>query len=369
MPRTITPQIVIVNATVTEAPAPSTYQQSGALVSVGGTSLSAGTFQYCGNLAAVQALLGTSGNYVELGNMAATFFAQQGQNGGTVGVYVLELGTQGSTGAAITALQTWDAANPSEFYSYLVPATWDSSASAVNTMAQTYASPNGKKYFFVTTTQGTISAYAGTKSIVATVPSPSAAGTEFQAAALFYQWLVNNPGASTPVPPMGFRFLYGVTPWATVNNSASINAILSAFGNIVLTGAEGGISTACLFEGTTMDGNQMMFWYGVDWLQINAKQKLAAAIINAANSNNPIYYNQTGINRLLAVLKDLCNDGISFGLLLSADCAAIPFITYVNANPGQYAEGIYDGFSCTATPQTGFLQIEFTVDATQFAAA
>lgn len=369
MSRTITPTIVIVNATVTEAPQPSTYQQSGAFVSVGGTTLTPGTFLYCGNLAAVQAIESGSGNHAEIDDMATTFFAQQGQNGNVVGVYVLELGTQGSGSAAITALQTWDTANPNQFYGYLTPATWDAQGAQLQTFANTYASPNGKKYFFVTTTQPTISAYANTKSIFATVPSPTAAGTEFQAAAMFFQWLVNNPSASTPVPPMAFRFLYGVTPWAQVNNLTTITEILTAFGNIVYTGAEGGISTACLFEGTTMDGQQAMFWWAVDWLLINGKLDLANDIINGSNSNNPIYYNQAGINRLQATLEDLGIEGISFGLLLAASFAAESFASYTKAHEGQYNEGIYDGFSCVATPQTGFLQIEFTVDATQFATA
>lgn len=369
MSRVITPTIVVVSATETVAPTPSVYQQSGALVSVGGTTLTENTYQYCSSLSAVQALLSSAGNYVEVGNMATSFFAQQSATGATIGVYVLELGVVGSGSAGITALDTWDTANPSAFYAYLPPATWDAEGSQLNTWAETFASPSGKKYVFPTTTEATISAYAGTKSLITTAPSPTAASTEFQAAGAFYQWLVNNPSAGTPVPPMGFRFLYGFTPWATTNNGTTIQEILSAYGNIVLTGAEGGISTACLFEGTTMDGNQAGFWYAADWLQIQAKLQLANALINASNSLNPIYYNQAGINRLLTIIQDLCTDGISYGLLLSATPAAIPFNTYVAANPGDYAEGIYNGFSCEATPQTGFLQIQFSVNFSSFAAA
>lgn len=43
MAGTITPQIVIVNTTVTNAPAVNTLQQQGAIVSTGGTTLAAGT--------------------------------------------------------------------------------------------------------------------------------------------------------------------------------------------------------------------------------------------------------------------------------------------------------------------------------------
>lgn len=359
----ITSTIVTVNAQVTAAPTPSTLQQSGALVSVGGTTISANTSQYFGTLAAVVAALSSSGNYLEIQHMATTFFAQ----GNAVGLYILELGVEGSASAGITALGTWITNNPGNFYAYLTPATWDASGAALNTLAANYSSPTGKTYFFVTTTTNTITAYdVTTKAIIATVPSPTAAGTEFQAAALFYQWLSNLPSAANPVPPMAYRFLYGVTPWVQTGNQASINTILTAYGNIVLTGAEGGISTATLFKGTTMDGNQAMFWYAVDWLQINAKQLLAAAIINGSNENPPLYYNQNGINRLLSILEAIGSAGISFGLLLSASFVATPFLTYTQANPTNYAAGIYNGLSATVTPQAGFLTITFDIDAVQF---
>jgi len=360
---TITSQIVNVNAIVTASPAPSQLQQSGALVSVGGTTLTSGTYQYCATLAAVEALLSTAGNYVELTHMATTFFAQ----GSSVGVYILELGIESSAALGITALGTWITANPNIFYAYLTPATWDTSGTTLNTLAATYSSPTSKTYFFVTTSTSTISDYtATTKAIIATVPSPTAATTEFQAAALFYQWLSNAPSAAAPTPPMAYRYLYGVTPWATTNNATLINGVLSAYGNLILTGAEGGISTATLFKGQTMDGNQAMFWWAVDWVQITAKQLLAAAIINGSNENPPLYYNQNGINQLLAILQNIGTTGIEFGLLLSATFSATPFATYTQQNPTNYAAGTYNGFSATVTPQTGFLTITFNLDALEF---
>jgi len=359
----ITPQIVTVSATVVTAPAPSTLQQSGALVSYGGSTLSTGTYQYCGNAAAVTAILSSAGNYVELGKMSTTFFAQ----GSAVGVYVLELGVQASVPTQITLLGTWVTANPNVFYAYLVPAAWDTSNSAgVQTMAANYASPTSKTYFFVTASSANIAAYLA-KSIFATVPSPTAAGTEFQAAAPFYQWLANNPSLAAPAAPMAFRFVYGVTPWVQTGNSATINTILTAFGNVILTGAEGGISTATLFRGTTADGNQAMFWYSVDWFLINSDLRLANAVINGSNSNPPLLYNQFGINALFTVLQSLGTTGVSLGLALAATFQAIPFSTYVNANPSDYAAGKYAGFSCSVTPQLGFETITFFLTATTFA--
>lgn len=361
---TVTSTIVQVNATVTAAPTPSTLQQTGCLVSEGGTTLTTNTYQYCATLAQVEAILGSGGNYVELGYMATTYFAQ----GNAVGVYVLEIGSVGSPSAGITALDTWITANPGVFYAYLCPANWDTSGSALNTMAANYSSPTGRTYFFVTTSQSTISAYAPTtKAIFAVVPSPTAATSEFQAAAFFYQWLNNNPSAANPAAPMGYRYLYGVTPWVLTNNTTLITEILSANGNIVLTGAEGGISTACIFLGTTIDGNQSMFWWATDWLQIQAKQQLAAAVINGSNSNPPLVYNQGGINRLLGVLQAIGLAGISDALLNSATFTAQSFTAYTAANPSAYAAGQYGGFTCVVVAQGGFLKITFNVDATQFA--
>ena len=360
---TITPQIVVVSATVTTAPTASTLQQSGALVSFGGTTLTTNTYQYCGNLAAVTAILSSAGNYVELTHMATTFFAQ----GGAVGVYVLELGVQASVPTQITDLTTWITGNPNVFYAYLVPAAWDTAnAATVNTAAANYSSATGKTYFFVTTTSTNVSDYTN-KAIIATVPSPTAASTEFQAAALFYQWLANNPQLAAPAAPMNFRFVYGVTPWVLTGNATTINTVLSAYGNLILTGAEGGISTSTLRNGTTADGNQAMFWYAVDWILINADLRLANAIINGSNSNPPIVYNQLGINYLLGVLQNLGTPGIANGLLLSAVFTATSFAAFTTANPSDYAAGVYQGFSCVATPQLGFTQIEFFLNATTFA--
>ena len=377
----VTPRIVTLNTTVTQAPTPSTLQQSGALISIGGSTLTTGTYQYCSTLAAITAILSSEGNYEELSNMATTFFAQ----GQTIGVYVLEIGSEGSGSAGITALNTWITANPGIFYAYLTPAVWDTSGAALNTMAANYSSPTSFTYFFVTTTVSTITAYAvTTKAIVATVPSPTAAGTEFQAAALFYNWLVNNASAGNPVPPMGYRFVYGVTPWPAIyegaSTAANIQTILTAFGNVILTGAEGGISTACIFKGTTMDGQQMVGgWYGIDWFQINSNIALANAFINAANANNPLDYNQAGINTIETVANGVASQGVTLGLLLSAPTpttqlpngtpyiSAVPFSTYTNANPGAYKAGSYGGLSATITGQNGFLTIVYNINVTQFA--
>jgi hypothetical protein len=440
MATTITPQIVTVNTTVTTAPTVSQLQQSGAIVSTGGTTLAANAHQYCATLAQVQAIVaaplaltsltwlsGTvtattvanlelttgevftttiagavpaayNGTYLAtvtgvntftyalatnpgaetspgtylpsdaafVIDAATTYFAQ----GGSVGIYVLELGPQTTAAASITALQTWITGNstPQVFYSYLIPKSWDhADSAALNTMAANYDSPSGQTYFFVTTTQAHVSAYANTKSVLTFIESPTEAATEVQAASMFYQWLVNNPGPANPLAPMSYRYLFGVTPWAQQGNATNITNALTAYANLVLTGAEGGISTATLFKGTTMDGKQAAFWYAVDWFRINVAQALAAAIINGSNSNPPLLYNQAGINTLLAVAQRIGNDAVSYGCALSVTVSAVDFVTYTTANPSDYAAGIYNGLSATLVGPSGFLTLTFNLDATQFA--
>ncbi len=437
----ITSRIVNINAKVTQAPTPSQLQQSGAIISIGGTTLTTNAYQFAGDLATVASLLNGSGNSTELNNMATTFFSQ----GNTVGLSVLELGAQTSVDGAIAALTTWITNNPDVFYGLLCPESWGVTidqvgsvvitnggsgytaaptvtiaaptsgttatatstiangavigvtitnpgsgytsaptvtfsaptsgvtalgtanlAGAINILASQHASPSSKLYFFVTTSYSEVAGYQPNKSVFAVVESPTAVSTEVQAAALFYQWLVNKPGAANKLAPMAYRYLYGVTPWKLVGNSININTVLSGYGNLVLTGAEGGISTSIIFKGTVSDGQQSAWWYGIDWFQIQVKQALAAAIINGSNSNPPLLYNQNGINSLQAVAQGVADSAVSFGCALSATVDATPFVTYTTQNPNDYNAGIYNGLSATVVGPSGFLTIDFNLDAVQF---
>ena len=434
MATTITPTIVNVNVSVVYAPAPSQLQQSGAIVSAGGTNLAANAYIYLGSATGLSSITATplaitslawsggtvtatvaaetlttgqvfttiisgavpaayNGTYTATVASTTTFtfpiatnpgaettpgtytpptsafvidaVTQHFAQGSAVGVYVLELGQGATATADITNLGTWLTNNPGVFYALELPPAWDGSALA--TLANTYSSPNSKLYFFVTTTQANLTLYAGNKAVFAVVPYAGQAATEIQCGAFFYQWLANAPSAATPARQMNYRYIYGVTPWPYLANLTAINTILTAFGNIVYPASEGGVSTSTIRNGTTMDGSQAMFWYAVDWFSINAKINLANAIINGSNSNNPLYYNQTGINALLTVAQDLANTSVSFGLNLTAVVTATPFQTFINANPADYAAGIYNGFAATITPQNGFTSITFAIAAVEFA--
>jgi hypothetical protein len=515
MANTITPQIVNLTAVVETAPVPSQLQQSGAIVSVGGTTLTPGTYQYCGNLAAINQISATSyaitslswaseevtatvasGNLPSTGTQftttisgaaptgyngtyiatvassttftyalasspgtettpgfytisgtspitypATSFFAQ----GTAVGVYVLELGNVVGVDAQIATLDTWIETNPGVFYGYLVPAAWDYSkdevgsvvinnggngytiaptvtfsapggggttatgtaivqngsvvaititntgsgytaaptitfsgtgvgasatanlASALNILSSQYANPTGLTYFFVTTSVANLANYANQKSVYATVPAPTATSQEFDSGAMFYQWLVNSPSASNPLGPMSYRWLYGVTPWVVSGNQANINNVLTGYGNLIYQGSEGGISKSGIWKGTTMDGTQAAWWYGIDWFQIQVKQALAAAVMNGSNQNPPLVYDQHGINTLLAVAQNVANSAVQFQCALSITITATSFSAYTTANPNNYQAGIYQGFSATVVGQNGFLVVGLALAAVQFA--
>ena len=444
MATTITPQIVNLTAVLTVAPEPSQLQQSGAFVSVGGTTLAEGSYLYCAQLSALQAVLATSGsgNQVELNTMGTTFFAQ----GTSVGAYVLELGTQSSGVTGIEALQTWITDNPGIFYAYLVPASWDNQdevvgsviitaggsgytaaptvtfsgggggtgaagtaviqngavvsvtitnpgsgytaaptvafsapgsgttatgtvnlAAELNILAGDLASPTGRTYLFITTTIANVATYQPNKSAYTFVPSPTATSQEFGAAAHFYQWLVNKPSATSPLAPMAYRFLNGVTPWPATGSSANIQTVLSAFGNINLVPPQGGITNTCIFKGTTADGSQASFWYGVDFYQITVTSDLADEVINGSNENPPLLYDQNGINHLAAVAQRDMNTAISFGCALSGTVTAQTFAAYTTANPNDYKAGLYNGLGATIVGQNGFLVVGFQLDVIEFA--
>ena len=433
MVTTITPTIVTLNVTQTVAPKPSQLQQSGAVVSAGGTTLPSGTYLYIGQPSALTAILAPSlaitsmtwasgtvtatvaamtlavgetflttisgavpaayngtytatvassttftfalattpgsettpgtytPNYVQhLMDVSTEFFAQ----GNAVGFYVLELGAQATSTAAITALGTWMTANgtPQQFYVYLVPANWD--GAALNTLAAGYSSPNGRTYFVVSTTTGTIADYAGNKAVVSVVPYTGQGITEQQATPIFYQMIVNAPSAANPAGPLAYRYVYDVTPWP--DNSSALNGILTAYGNYIGTASQGGIAEDMILLGTTMDGEQFMWWYGVDWVAIQITQALTAAVINGSNQNPPLIYNQNGINTLLAVAQNVCNSAVAFQLVLSATVTAQSFASYTAQNPANYNAGLYGGFACTVVGQNGFLKLTFNIDAVQF---
>ena len=297
-------------------------------------------------------------NTLELAAMGNTFFAQ----GSTVSVFVLELGAN-TVANGVTALNTYIEENVGhlptsptpQFYSYLLPTTWDVSDAQV--MAAQYEGTTAQVYFYVTTTLATYAGWDGIKSVFAALQSPSAPAIEFSTAAMYWASLSYNPNASNLAHPFEYTYIYSVTPYVLSNTQQT--TLLANGVNWVGTGAQGGISNTLIEGGTFMDLNPFNYWYCVDWLSINVAQALSAAIINGSNlPTNPLYYNQAGINTLQKVAQATVNNGISFGLILSpANVVATPFTTYVAQHPGDYATGTYNGLSLTFVPLRGFSSI------------
>lgn len=333
---------------------------------------------------------------IELTQMNSAFWAQ----GTNRAVYVLELG--GVTAVnAIGALADFideDIAlgnTYQTFFSYLVPREWDSEAT-FKTLTGLYTSPGSLVYFFVTTTIATYSSWVATanKSVCAGVEAPGIAVTEFSMAAVFQSSLSNDPGSSNMVPPMAYRFLYGVTEYPVEGNSALLKALQDNSINYVGTAAEGGLSNKMLVAGHMLDGNPFNYWYSVAWCAINLELDLANEIINGSNTTvNPLYYEQRGIDRLQnRALKTLRN-GISYGLILgqvintkliqtdfnaeyekgtyagNAVINAVPFSSYTSLNPSDYQDGKYNGLSAVMTPRRGFESITFNLNVTNFVGA
>lgn len=462
--------IVNINVSVTNPPAPSQLLKSGAMISMGGTTLNAGEYQLLTSSSDLASILspaksistiawatgtvtvtlsaahgwdngssvpvlisgvapaGYNGAYTATVTGTNTFTYPLTSNPGTAttmgsvktvvaneiyqmntsywaqgtsrAVYVLELGAV-TNAAAITALTNFIAEDVAlgntyqKFFSYLVPREWDGE-STFKTLTGLYTSPGSLVYFFVTTTIATYGAWKATanKSVFAGVEAPSIAATEFSMATAFQSALSNDPGSSNMVPPMAYRFLYGVTEYPIKGNSTLLQTLQDNDINYVGTAAEGGLSNKMLVAGHMLDGNPFNYWYAVAWCAINLELDLDNEIINGSNTNtNPLYYEQRGIDRLQnRALKTLRN-GISYGLILgqvvgtkliqtdfnteyengtyagNAVINAVPFSNYTSLNPSDYQDGKYNGLSAVMTPRRGFESITFNLNVTNFVGA
>lgn len=293
----------------------------------------------------------------ELLAMATTFFAQ----GNTASIYVLELGS-GTPAAQVSALSTYIGNNPI-FYAYLVPRAWASEPTFL-TFVTGYESDTSKTYFLTTMDLTNYTSFTSAmKCVIGLVEAPLVPGTEFSLAAELY-WIVNQvPSITNKVTPNAFIFTFGTTPYPTFGNGATLTALKNAGVNYIGTGAAGGISDTILYWGTSMDKRDFSYWYSVDWVQINVQLDLTAAIIEGSNNpQNPLYYDQNGINRLQATSQGTMNRGIGNGLVLApATVTAVDFITYITANPSDFAAGAYNGLAVVYTPNRGFKSIVFNV--------
>lgn len=453
--------IVQVNVSVREAPAPNLLQQTGAFVSQGGTTNAKQSLTLVPTLAALQDMLspaialtsltwsggtvtgttssphgwtvsdvipvivagatpsGYNGSFTgtitgastftyplvnnpgsetvpgtvmleavnELLGMGTTYFAQNG----VVAPYVLELG-EGIVNTNVTNLSTWLTNNPLTVYAFLMPRNWHSASTFV-TLASQFTAPNKLTYFWQTIQTGDVtgsppvSPFAALKSVLTEVEAATvnaALGNEFSLAALFAFALSRQPSSASPLGPLSYAPLFGVTPYPLMGNQALFLTLAEANVGWVGTGQQGGISGNIAFQGQMQDGNPWNFWYGTDWAQLQINLALANEVINGSQpSSNPLLYDQNGINRLqnraAQVLNQAVSSGIANGRVVLTKLAqqdfldnlddgaydgllvlnAEPYTNYIAENPSNYEAGIYGGLTCVFIPARGFLQIIF----------
>lgn len=309
----------------------------------------------------------TPPSQVMLSLAVTDYYAQ----GASKAVYVLELGpSDASTGP--TALGTFISINATSqvFYAYLVPKIWDGSANFLS-LANQFKTDTSRTYFFVTTTSGTYAAYAGIKSIQSWVEAPGVYLTEFDAAEAFQAFLSYAPSSTNQLTPFAYKYLNDATPYPLLGNSALLATLTAANVNYVATAAEGGFPTqAMVSNGTMMDGNDASWWYAIDDLAINAQRTAAGVVIQGSNNSiTPLWYSQAGINTLQDSEYQLLVNSVAYALsqgsvtrtnldqqtfvnnLNDGDYVgqnvvnAVPYITYIEANPGLYAANTYGGIT------------------------
>lgn len=290
---------------------------------------------------------------VELQSMVSTWFAQ----GASTGVYVLELGNV-TPANAVTALSTWLTNNPLTYYVFVMGSYFDTLAS-FKTLVNNYTATTAQTYFFCPVSLSTYAQYAGIKSVFSWYLVAGTNAQSWPGAAMAWQVCSAQPSASAQVPPFAFRYLYGVT--AAPLTQTQQTAFKAAYCNWVATGAEGGIANTMTQWGTTSDGNDFLYWYSIDWVQSNLNLQLSNTVINGSNTSaNPLYYNQSGVNRLQGSGQSVMNSAIAYGLAQPpAAVTATPFAAYVLANPSNYSTGTYNGLAVTFVPNTGFKSITF----------
>ncbi|PHI31162.1 hypothetical protein [Budvicia aquatica] len=293
----------------------------------------------------------------ELLAMGRTFFAQ----GSKQSVYVYEMGA-GDVDVKVQELEMYISDPSIRFYAYLVPKSWDRNEKFIQ-LAKNYSANTSMLYFFVTT-QGPGNPYNGIKSVIVMAEEYVTPYSECSIASMMWAFISASPSDINKVAPMAFRYLIGVTK---KSEKGSYLAALNANNiNYVGTGAEGGISNTVLFKGVGCDGNDLTYWYSVDWIQINAHMALANEVINGSNNPiNPLYYNQDGINRLQNRAQSVFNTGVIYGLVNgNPQVGAVSFREYSINNPNDYALGRYAGLSAEYTPMRGFIKVIFNINVT-----
>lgn len=269
------------------------------------------------------------------------------------------------TGKA-SLLQTYLNNNPRQNYLYILDAA-SSQDTDIQAITKTYDSYLSYTVFLLTLSVAQSKTYGSHKGGIVFSPSADQPSTEFGASVIAYMFASLSPSVSTKITPFNYRFVTGVTPYADVSSN-DFQAVIGTNTNVIIPATAGGLDSNMLLGGQYSDGNAINLWYGADYASLSATRRLAQIIIEGSNNGvNPLFFDQQGINRLSAGVKQTLNKCIDVGAIIGPiDVEAIDFATYALANPDLFKDGIYTGISFTVIPARGFNAITYvmTVDFT-----
>ncbi|QDH14153.1 hypothetical protein E3E12_08075 [Formicincola oecophyllae] len=291
------------------------------------------------------------------------------------GVWVVELGPAQPTNMG-SLFQAWLAQNPLAFYGYVLPRGAANDATMMPVFEDN-AKDNSRVFFFMCGDPGNYtgliqndlglkSVFYGAEYVGASVAPGTTAADQNQenlAAAVCAQFLSARPSSVNQLAPMSFRQLVGITPWPEAGNAATFARFQRD--NVGFGGLSNTLGTI-LFWGTFMNGDDMGSWYGADWTAINLGSALTNAIISGsqpAMGARPLFYDQTGINRLEGVAQVTLQRASAYGCILPVfELSAVSFNDYVTAQPQDFEAGVYNGLAATITPARGFLKLTVGLD-------
>lgn len=169
--------------------------------------------------------------------------------------------------------------------------------------------------------------------------------------------------ANNPISPIIYTSLQGWQYSALTNEQEQI-AITNN-----ITYIRELIKIPTLFNMTNMDGNQFLYWYSYKYTATMIKDGITQYMMNSANANRPLQYNQQGIDKLNSNIVGTLKLAQGYGLINQFGIGennvfiatniinSIPFATYIVNNPSNYADGIYNGFSFSVQIGRYFKQI------------
>lgn len=179
------------------------------------------------------------------------------------------------------------------------------------------------------------------------------------------------PSTVNKVNSMTYRRLYNAAPLED-NDYIKNKSLQDQFNTNMLLNPpiDGSGAKSLVYPGILADGNDFTYWFGVDYIRFELISNITNLLIHGNNSKiNPIYYNQDGIDRIKALVKQTITRCASYGIIQSNfTVSAIDFADYVTQNPNDYKQEIYGGISIEVSPLKALRRIKFVLQVTDLIA-